>query len=193
MPTIRIDELAPGALDPPPRLVYEYETPGHYALALRRGARGWTARLTYRRFPRPVAKRFESTLFEPFIPEPRVFRARAGGRDAGWIEVGFEPWSNRLRVYELLVAKEMRGRGVGAALLARAEAVARERGARAIVLETQSCNVPAIRFYLAQGFDLAGFDAAAYTNEDAARGEVRLEMARRVPWPGSGVRASPPR
>ena len=98
----------------------------------------------------------------------------------GWIEVGFERWSGRLRVHELLVAEGHRGRGIGAALLARAAAVARARGARLVILETQSCNVPAIRFYRAHGFELVGFDATCYSNEDAARGEVRLELARPV-------------
>jgi ribosomal protein S18 acetylase RimI-like enzyme len=54
--------------------------------------------------------------------------------------------------------------------------VAKERGARMLVLETQSCNVPAINFYLKFGFKLIGFDVAAYSNKDVERKEVRLEF-----------------
>ena len=47
---------------------------------------------------------------------------------------------------------------------------------RALLLETQSCNVGAIAFYLKEGFSLFGFDACCYSNEDIPRGEVRLEL-----------------
>jgi ribosomal protein S18 acetylase RimI-like enzyme len=54
--------------------------------------------------------------------------------------------------------------------------VAKEKGARMLVLETQSCNVAAIAFYLKQGFVLIGFDSAAYSNTDLEKKEVRIEM-----------------
>ena len=37
---------------------------------------------------------------------------------------------------------------------------------RALVCETQSLNVPAIRFYRKMGFTLDGIDLSYYTNED---------------------------
>jgi ribosomal protein S18 acetylase RimI-like enzyme len=54
--------------------------------------------------------------------------------------------------------------------------IARQKKARMLVLETQSCNASAIEFYIKQGFDLIGFDLAAYSNEDVKRREVRLEF-----------------
>jgi ribosomal protein S18 acetylase RimI-like enzyme len=56
----------------------------------------------------------------------------------------------------------------------------KEKGARMLVLETQSCDVPAIGFYLRFGFELIGFDAAAYSNEDIAKKEVRLEFGLKI-------------
>ena len=49
-----------------------------------------------------------------------------------------------------------------------------------LVLETQTCDVPAINFYLKFGFELIGFDAAAYSNEDVEKKEVRLELGLRL-------------
>ncbi len=69
-----------------------------------------------------------------------------------------------------------RRKDIGTALMKHAIAIAKQKGARMLVLETQSCNVPAIEFYLRQGFDLIGFDLAAYSNEDIKRKEVRLEF-----------------
>jgi ribosomal protein S18 acetylase RimI-like enzyme len=58
----------------------------------------------------------------------------------------------------------------------RAVRVANKKSARMLVLETHSCNVPAIDFYLKHGFELIGFDIAAYSNEDVKKKEVRLEF-----------------
>ena len=57
---------------------------------------------------------------------------------------------------------------------------ARAAGARSLVLETQSCNDPAIRFYRKHGFALIGFDLTAYSETDVEKQEVRLEFARPV-------------
>lgn len=58
--------------------------------------------------------------------------------------------------------------------------MAKEARARMLVLETQSCSVQAISFYLKHGFELVGIDSAAYSNDDIEKGEVRLEFGRRI-------------
>ena len=60
--------------------------------------------------------------------------------------------------------------------MARARQRAVHDNRRGIILETQSCNVRAVGFYLHQSFSLIGFDTFAYSNRDTARREVRLEM-----------------
>lgn len=172
-----IEEIARGAPDLP-RLRYEYVTPGHYRARAESSTDGWTVRFHYEGFAAPVTKASESALFEPFVPEARVFVARAhpGGPALGWLETGYEDWTRRLRVWELLVDPAHRRRGTGRALLAKAREVARGRGARMLVLETQSCNVPAIALYRSLGFDWIGCDLAHYTADDVARGEVRVEL-----------------
>ena len=50
------------------------------------------------------------------------------------------------------VADAWRGRGVGAALMEAAEANARRRGARRIVLDMSSANQGALRFYRRRGY-----------------------------------------
>jgi len=81
-----------------------------------------------------------------------------------------------MRVWEFLVEEGFRRRGIGTLLMKHAVKVAKERGARMLVLETQSCISPAMDFYLEFGFDLIGFDTGAYSNEDIQRKEVRLEL-----------------
>lgn len=92
------------------------------------------------------------------------------------IEVCPEEWSNRLMVTELWVSEELRGRGLGKALMDKAKEVALQQKRRALILETQSCNTIAIGFYLSQGFELIGFDTCCYTNDDIGRREFRINL-----------------
>ncbi len=92
------------------------------------------------------------------------------------IETCPEKWSNRLRVTELWIDPKYQKKGIGRQLMNIAKEQARLERRRAVILETQSCNVNAIGFYLHEGFTLIGFDACCYTNTDIERGEVRIEL-----------------
>ena len=67
-------------------------------------------------------------------------------------------------LWDLRVAPEVRGRGLGSALLRAAEDVARQRGARALRVETQQVNVPACRLYQRHGFRLERASPGVYAD-----------------------------
>jgi predicted N-acetyltransferase YhbS len=92
------------------------------------------------------------------------------------IETDQELWSNRLRITELWVSDKYQKQGIGHALIEIAKEQARRERRRAIILETQSCNVNAIDFYQHEGFTLIGMDTCCYQNNDLQRKEVRLEF-----------------
>lgn len=92
------------------------------------------------------------------------------------LETDQELWSNRLRITELWVAEEYQKKGIGHALIDIAKEQARRERRRAIILETQSCNVNAVDFYQHEGFTLIGMDTCCYKNNDLQRKEVRLEF-----------------
>lgn len=160
------------------KLVFEYKTSTYYDVVSEPGS-VFSVKLVEKPLPKPTRKAFESALFEDWLTSPVAFAA-ADGTDLGYIEADREDWHNRMRVTELLVLEPYRGRGIGKALLDRIKTLAAHEGYREIVLETQSCNVPAIGFYMSQGFKVVGIDLSCYTDADLERGEVRLEMAFRV-------------
>ena len=92
------------------------------------------------------------------------------------IELCPEEWSNRLMVTELWVSDQLHRKRIGTRLMNLAKEKAKEQGRRAIILETQSCNVRAIAFYRSQGFRLIGFDSCCYANNDIARHEIRFNF-----------------
>lgn len=65
-------------------------------------------------------------------------------------------------LWDIRVLPSHRGRGVGTALFKAAAVWSRARGAVGLKIETQSINVPACRFYAAQGCTLAAVDVHAY-------------------------------
>jgi GNAT superfamily N-acetyltransferase len=108
-----------------------------------------------------------------------VLAARAGGRCVGGAVIAFgTPGVDMLEgrrdlavLWDIRVAPEARGLGVGAALFRAAEAWARGRSCRQIKVETQNVNVPACRFYARQGCVLAAVDPSAYPG---LPGEIQL-------------------
>jgi len=74
-------------------------------------------------------------------------------------------------LWDRRVAPPHRRRGVGRALLAAAEAAARDASCHGVEVETQDVNVPACRLYAAAGYRLRERTAGAYA--DAPR-ETRL-------------------
>ena len=84
-------------------------------------------------------------VFGPIGVLGLAWRGRARAR------VGISPPSDALHIYELHVARELRGRGIGGAVLRYAEEQALMRGRRLLSLTTTTSN-PARRLYARAGF-----------------------------------------
>lgn len=99
-----------------------------------------------------------------------IFVARIGGTAVGGAAVIFgapdvEMLAGRRDVamlWDIRVAPEARGSGVGTNLLRAAESWAVAQGARGLEVETQNINVPACRFYERHGFMLRAANPLAY-------------------------------
>jgi GNAT superfamily N-acetyltransferase len=96
--------------------------------------------------------------------------ARIDGRLVGGAAVAFDtPGLMMLEgrrdlavLWDIRVAPEVRGQGVGAALFHAAEAWAAARGCQQLKVETQNINLPACRFYARQGCVLGAIHRFAY-------------------------------
>ncbi len=100
--------------------------------------------------------------------------AEVAGRLVGLADIEHRRWNNSAWVWHIAVDREWRRRGVGTRLMRRVVAWGRRKELRAIMLETQTNNWPACRFYLRFGFRLTGLDDHYYTNRDIAQKEVAL-------------------
>lgn len=115
----------------------------------------------------------------------RFFAARVAGERVGGAAVVFRaPDVDMLRgrqdvalLWDIRVAREMRGRGVGASLVAAVEAWSAAHGAEWLEVETQNVNVPACRFYERMGFVLREVHPHAYAS---LPDEIQLLWHKRV-------------
>lgn len=131
------------------RFTARYQTNGYYEITAAEGG----FRIAYTPFEAPAARSFDDVMFDEWLEAPVAFGAferdvllRLCGRLHGKLE---QPLSDQhLCVFD----KAARGQGIGSMLMARITEAARARGARMLVLETQSCNEAAIAFYRKNGF-----------------------------------------
>lgn len=160
-------------------LDYGYVTKAYYDVTIKK-RRSILIQIKRKRLIRKVEKTFKCTLFEPHLEKPKAFGIFDRKKLVGVIEGSLESWNNRYRIWNFLVDKKYRGEGIGRALFEHMLKVAEEEKARAVILEVQSCNEPAIRFYMRQGFHFVGLNTMEYSNNDIENKEVRLEMAKRI-------------
>ena len=158
--------------------IFQYESPGHYKVEIQSNEDSWTINLKKELFQKPF-KKWDDTdkVIQPYKGDSEIYGAFIEGKEAGLIQFEYQPHNKSMRAWDLDIWPEFQHLGVGTALMEKCISRARERGARRIVLETQSSNLKAISFYKKMGFDLIGLDASHYHNDDIEQGEVRLEMA----------------
>ena len=166
-------------------IMMRYTTEEYFDVEISESPDAYEAKLVKKKFDTPVTHTPEEYDFPDGLYQDHWEKAEAYGmytvengerKMLACIEVCPEEWSNRLMVTELWVDDSLHRQGVGTALMNKAKEIAKTQGRRAIILETQSCNVRAIAFYRSQGFQLLGFDINCYTNRDIARHEVRINL-----------------
>ncbi len=161
-------------------LAFSYRTDCYYQV----NAAQWGMNLELRDYSRTVEKSFTDHLFADWLEDPVAIGAFQGDNLIGVIEGSLEQWHDVFRISNLLVMEPFRKQGVGQNLMDRllrhAQGIKNCRGA---ILETQSCNYPAISFYRKRGFLLSRIDLCEYSNEDIQRNEVRLDFF--LPFPNA--------
>lgn len=162
-----------------------YTTEEYYDVDMQKTADGYDIAIHKKKFDTPVTHFPEEHDFPDKLYQDHWEKAYAWGiveeKDGkqdllACIETCPEEWSNRLMVTELWVHEKIRRQGVAHALMAVAKEQAVLENRRAVILETQSCNVGAIAFYQKEGFEPIGFDTCCYSNRDVERKEVRINM-----------------
>ncbi|MFC9708166.1 GNAT family N-acetyltransferase [Paenibacillus sp. NPDC056933] len=89
-------------------------------------------------------------------------------------------WNNTLMIWHLQVNAKYIRKGYGRLLIDKVYELAQEKGFRAVTLETQNTNVPAIHFYLQCGYQIEGIDVSLYSNNPSQNDEIALYMRKMI-------------
>lgn len=163
-------------------ILLKYTTNEYYDLETIENDDCFEVKMVKKKFNNPVTHSPEEYDFPDSLYQDHWEKAEAFGivgennELLACIETCPEEWSNRLMVTELWVKDELQRKGIGTALMNLAKEQAKIQKRRAIILETQSCNVRAIDFYRKQGFQLIGYDSCCYTNIDIEKHEIRFDF-----------------
>lgn len=133
--------------------------------------------LTLNNYDGVVKKTFVDTLFENYLEFPYAIGLFDNQMLIGLVEGNYEEWHQCYRITNIHVDEAFRNKGYGQILMKEMIEISQKKyPIRAIVLETQSCNFPAISFYKKMGFSLIGLDTISYSNNDIEKKDVRLEF-----------------
>lgn len=152
-----------------------YESDYFYAVELHNGKNVNNFFITKEPFEETFYKKNSDRLYEKHFDGALAYGIFDGEILTAVIELYPELWANRLRITELWVHQDYRKQAYAGELLD----FAKEKASayRALILETQSSNMPAISLYLKHGFKLVAVDTIHYSNDDLKNREVRLDFA----------------
>ncbi|MBR5527683.1 MAG: GNAT family N-acetyltransferase [Clostridia bacterium] len=159
-------------------LHYIYTSNEHYTVKKQQDKQCFSCTFTREHLTAPYIHDSYDTLYSGDFPNCEAYGLidKYTGEIVAYLEICREEWNDRLRITNLLVKEQYRRYGLGSLLIKKAKSIAEQEDRRIIVLETQSCNVPAIDFYLSHGFVFAGTNLYFYSNVDIEEDEVMLEL-----------------
>jgi ribosomal protein S18 acetylase RimI-like enzyme len=140
---------------------------------------GWSFELIKKPFKKKFVKDIYEFLFEDHKENAEYFIIyNDQDVEIGQLSIGLQKFNNRTRIWDIYVSSTYQNQGIGSKLIEFAENKAKEWKSRCLVLEVQSSNYPAIKFYEKNGFNISGFDLNFYSNTDIRKNEVRFEMSK---------------
>jgi ribosomal protein S18 acetylase RimI-like enzyme len=183
---IEIKSLAQLNPDDLYRLVIGYTSDAKYRVSKTESPEQVALTLELVPLPQPYQKHYDhvdvKTLkhYQQIPPFGFSFGAYDGPQCVGLALAEPHSWNKSLWVWELHVAETHRRGGVGRQLVEALAEKARTVGLRTLVCETQTTNVPAMRFYHHVGFQIEGVDLSYYSNDDFPDGEIAVFMKKRL-------------
>jgi ribosomal protein S18 acetylase RimI-like enzyme len=171
--TLDIDEFDHYQID------VEYITKAYQDVKIKKKKNSIIIELKRKRMKRAI-KKYQIKLFEDYIEQPIAYGIYDKKHLIACIEGEYVDWNNTFRIWEIYVHPKYRKKGIGAKLFKHMERHVLDINARAITLEVQSCNDPAISFYEKMGMHFIGINTLGYSNYDVQNKEVKLEYGKRM-------------
>ena len=160
---------------------YSYEAHTYYDVRQTTHATGWALSLHETPCETPFVKTQQEEWFDSYKAGSTYYIIEEAAQEIGVLTLQQMSWNDTLYIHDLHLIPAVRRRGIGHEVMAFIQQYAKTLRVRAVVLETQTSNAPAIHFYLSHGFCLIGLNTISYSNDDIANREVRIELGWLLP------------
>ena len=170
--TIQIWEVSGPERDALPALERRFRVERRLRLTMRDGALAYEA---------AAVEPYKKLYPEPSLSGCTTFVAKTGQQVVGRIDLS-RHWTGFASIDDLVVAPADRGKGVGYALVRRAQQWVVAAGLAGLRTETQDVNVTACSLYARCDFRLSGFDVDLYGASADSAGEIALFWYWRPPY-----------
>ncbi len=97
--------------------------------------------------------------------------------ESAFLSIGFQS-IDIYKIWDIYVEPSFQNLGIGTELLKHSEKIARQWSAKAIVVECQSSNFPAIKFFQKNNFLITGFDLVHYSRDDLKKHDFLVHMTK---------------
>ncbi|MHA1990151.1 MAG: GNAT family N-acetyltransferase [Candidatus Hodarchaeales archaeon] len=178
---MRIHQIFPEDYPDNKIIQFQYESNYYYDIVKKEkeNGTGWSFDLIKSPFKSKFVKNLKEAFFDKYKENTEYFvMLNDQDIEVGQLSVGHQKFNNRARIWDIYIDRAFQRQGMGTSLLRFAENKAKYWKCRLIVLEVQSSNFNAIKFYEKNGFSVSGFDLNFYNNNDIEKHEIRLEMSK---------------
>ena len=129
-------------------------------------------------FPNPFSGKVVRKLFEDYNENTRFF-LYLNHNDYECAILSIEIKSPDVcKILDIIVEPTFQNLGVGTELVKHVEKIARENSARVIVIECQTSNYPAIRFFQKNKFQITGFNLINKSRDDLKNHDFIIQMSK---------------
>lgn len=153
------------------RVVLDFESEFVFKARIEEGLEEITAEFQKVRLPKRDRIAFQSVapeVLEAYVRRNDVLVATIDNRIVGYLCLDADAGLSCLRLCQGGVQPDQRRKGVGSALAASAEMIAKKRGLRRITVAIQAKNEPAIAFIRKQGYVPGGYEEFYFPNLEIA-------------------------
>lgn len=129
-------------------------------------------------FKEPFVGKYTRKLFEDYKGNSRFFvYLNQNKHESAIFSIGRLP-IDICKIFDIFVEPTFQNLGIGTELLRIADAIAKKWSAKAIVIEIQSNNFPAIRFFQKNGYMITGFNLINNSRDDYKRHDFLILMSK---------------
>lgn len=170
-----------------PPIPSDFTTEQVYRLASEERGDGWIWSMVAENLAQPYHKSYDLGLVDDWLHSYRdeapretirFIGAFASDECVGLLTWRLMDWNRTVWLMDMRVRQGWKRQGVGSSLVETLVQDVTALGARGILVETQTNNYPAIRFYRRAGFRPSGLNDHLYTNHDQQDGEVAVYLFR---------------